>query len=557
MANISYVPVEHGFTRALEGTAAATGELDGLSTGEVHAGSLVTRAPRARTRTRRRGRVTGEPSLDRTWMGELQRWLEANALFIAGIAALVVLSLAAIPSHLAQDGWLALDAGRIIAAHGIPQRDYLTVMAHGVVWHDQQWLAQLLIYWLYVAGGLALFTVTYVIITGASMAFAIAAARRLGGEDRHVTYVLPFATFFYLATAVSIRTQGFAYPLFVATLWLLAAEVRKPTRRRVYLVFPLLVLWANLHGSVTLGVLLAVVYGALVLVAGFRRARWRGLADRRGLAFLIGAPLCLFAGPYGVSIVDYYSVTLLNPQFSKIVTEWQPVTAYTVIAVPFLLLVVTTIYLLGRSGSRTPAFDQIVLVLLALAAVFAVRNITWFGLGAMMLLPATITAVARSKPPRPRRRGLNLAIAWTSTALIAAFTVVTLMRPAAWFENTYPTRAVAEVKRVLARAPDTKIFADVRFADWLIWHDPALAGRIAYDASFELLTPAQLASLASLSQAIVPGVHDTVAPYSLLVLDPKNKTVNRVLLAHPGTRVLLRSKRVIIASKPVDGRPPS
>ncbi len=82
-------------------------------------------------------------------------------------------------------------------------------------------------------------------LTGAAFAMAIAAARWLGAEDRHVTAMLPLGAFFYLATAVSIRTQGFAYPLFIGTLWLLAREVRRPTRR-AYLVFPMLILWANI-----------------------------------------------------------------------------------------------------------------------------------------------------------------------------------------------------------------------------------------------------------------------------------------------------------------------
>jgi hypothetical protein len=566
------VPVNQGPAAALERARAAggfdprnlsdqrtadTADQRTVDTSEQHtADPSIQRGAGAPVSDRDECARSGSRTVSGTMSG-VQDWLEANALFIVGIAALIVLSLAGIPAHLSQDGWLALDAGRIIAAHGIPQRDYLTVMAHGVSWHDQQWLAQLLVYELYELGGLALFTVSYVIVTAASMGAAIMAARRLGGADRHVTLVLPFAAFFYLVTAVSIRTQGFGYPLFVATLWLLAAEVRRPTRGRVYLVLPVLVLWANLHGSVTLGVMCAMVYGALLLVDGFRRSRWRGLAHGRGLAFLIGAPLCLFINPYGFSIVAYYSVTLLNPEFGKLVTEWQPITAYTIIAVPFLLLVVATIYMLGRSGRRTPAFDQIVLVLLALAAVFAVRNITWFGLAAMMLVPATITTLARDKPPAARRRQLNLTIAWASVALAAAVTVLTLARPASWFENTYPTRAVSTVERVLARAPATRIFADVRFADWLVWHDPALAGHIAYDTSFELLTQSQLASLASLSQAIVPGVHDTVAGYSLLVLDPKNKSINRVLLARSGIRVILRSKRVIVATKPAGGASPA
>src|SRR5579859_7319622 len=55
-------------------------------------------------------------------------WLEARALFVTCVAAVVVLQLAGIPAHLAQDGYLALVAGRIIEAHGIPHHDYLTVI---------------------------------------------------------------------------------------------------------------------------------------------------------------------------------------------------------------------------------------------------------------------------------------------------------------------------------------------------------------------------------------------------------------------------------------------
>ncbi len=86
-------------------------------------------------------------------------------------------------------------------------------MAYGARWVDQQWLAQLLMYELERIGGMQLLTVLYVLVTGAAFGGAVVAARRLGAEDLHVLAVLPAGAFFYLTTAVSIRTQGFAYPL--------------------------------------------------------------------------------------------------------------------------------------------------------------------------------------------------------------------------------------------------------------------------------------------------------------------------------------------------------
>lgn len=480
-------------------------------------------------------------------------WLQARALFVTGVAAVIALSAAGLPNHLAQDGYLALVAGRIIAAHGVPHHDYLTVMAHGVRWIDQQWLAQLTIYGLAALGGLPLMCIVYVLVTGGAFAATIAAGRRLGGRDIHVLAMLPLGTFFYMVTAVSVRTQGFAYPMFVATLWLLAAETRTPTRRRWLAVFPILIVWANLHGSVTLGVAIAVIFGLTTLVDGYRQHRVRGLMNLKGLAFLLGAPLCLFATPYGTAIVHYYRVTLFNSDFSKLVTEWQPVTSYMVLAVPLLILIFGTVWALGRSGRRTPAFDQLVLAVLALGAIDAVRNITWFGLAVMILLPVTITGLRPQAPAQLRRSRVNLVLALASLALAGLALVSVVSKPAAWFQSTYPRRAVATVARIVAARPHTKIFADVRYADWLVWEDPSLAGHIAYDASLENLTDAQLSSLTELTTERGPGVPDTLGPYTVLMLypNPSNRASNRLVLAQRGVHTVLRSKKVIIATKPL------
>ncbi|HWE59310.1 MAG TPA: hypothetical protein VG228_06410, partial [Solirubrobacteraceae bacterium] len=220
--------------------------------------------------------------------GRLTNWIEARAMFVIAVSLVLVISLLGIPSHLSQDGWLALIGGRLIAAHGVPNHDYFAYMTHGARWVDEQWLAQLLMYELTRIGGLQLLTVLYVLITVVAFGGAVAAARALGAEDLHVLVATLPGVFFYLVTAVSIRTQGFAYPLFVATLWLLASEVRSPIRRRrVYLIFPMLIVWANLHGSVTLGAGLAALYGLVVLVGNVRGRGLGGLADRRAWAFLV------------------------------------------------------------------------------------------------------------------------------------------------------------------------------------------------------------------------------------------------------------------------------
>lgn len=478
-----------------------------------------------------------------------RRWVTAYALFIVGVSAVVAMSLVGIPGHLAQDGWLALVTGRIIAQHGIPRYHDLTVMAHGVRWIDQQWLAQVVMYGLQQLGGLQLLTVSYVLITGLAFAMSLAAARALGGEGLDILTVLPLGAFLYLATAVSIRTQGLAYPFFVATVWLLAAEVRRPGGRRVYLVFPLLIVWANLHGSVTLGVGIAMIYGATILAGDVMRRGRRGLMNRRALLFVCATPLTLLATPYGTGVIHYYRATLFNSEFSKLVTEWKPATSVMLLAVPLLVIIGGAIWTLGRSGRRTPAFDQIVICVLAFAAVDAIRNITWFGLALVILLPSVIATTKPGGTRALRKSRVNFVLAVGSVAVALTTGTVVLAKPVSWFESQYPPRILASVEKALAHHPGAKIFADVQYADWLVWQDQALGSRIAYDTSFELLTDSQLSAIASLGQMSRRQSLAVIAPYRVLVLNPANKASNRILLSRSGVSVLMRSSKAIVATR--------
>lgn len=484
-------------------------------------------------------------------------WLRARALFVIAVCAVVVISLLGIPQHLAQDGWLALVVGRLVAAHGIPTHDYFTVMAHGVRWVDQQWLAQLVMYELVRLGGLQLMTVLYVLLTGAAFAGAVAAGRALGGEDLDVLAVTLPGAFFYMATAVSIRTQGFAYPLFVVSLWLLASDLRAPVRgRRVYWVLPLLVLWANLHGSATMGAGLAGLYGLVLLLRDARTVRLAGLRNGRAWLFIVAAPLSLLVTPYGTGMIHYYRVTLGNPEFGRIVTEWKPVTSIPLLAAPLFLvaalggLVIVSLLLRGRAARvhLAPLYDVAVLAVLALGAVIAVRNVTWFGLALIVLLPAMITSWRHGRAAPLRRSRTNLIAALAGVLLSVLITVGVLAHRTTWFESTYPSGAVRTLSRLIARDPRAKVLANVRYADWLIWERPALfSGRVAYDTSFELLTRSQLVAIADLA-ANTANARATVAHYPIWILYPGNHSANRKLLRRPGVHVVTRSHRVIIAT---------
>src|SRR4051812_30863770 len=112
------------------------------------------------------------------------RFVAENGTLVMVVGAFAMAMLATLQGSLAADGWLALLAGRLIAAHGLPMHDTLTIWAQGRRWVDQQWLSQLGLYGLWRAGGIRLVLLVHTALAVAGLAGAAALARRLGGAAR-------------------------------------------------------------------------------------------------------------------------------------------------------------------------------------------------------------------------------------------------------------------------------------------------------------------------------------------------------------------------------------
>ena len=76
-----------------------------------------------------------------------------DVLLVVVLMTLAAGLLAFLPGAFSVDSWLALVTGREIWQTGLPHHEVLTAMSHGSNWVDQQWLAQLTTYGLYLLAG--------------------------------------------------------------------------------------------------------------------------------------------------------------------------------------------------------------------------------------------------------------------------------------------------------------------------------------------------------------------------------------------------------------------
>jgi MFS family permease len=466
---------------------------------------------------------------------------EALPLLAASLYLFAVIWLA--PFELVQDSWLALVAGREVATGGPPERDALTVYTQGSTWVDQQWLAQLVFYAVSVAGGVKAVVLLHVAFLAAAMATAIAAARARGGSPRSV-FVLAVALVLMAPWSWQMRTQSLAYVFFAGLLWLLAAESSRPSRR-VYLALPLLVVWANLHGSVVLGVLLcglfALAFALGELASSVRASGWW----RRPALLLIASPLCLIASPYGVSLIGYYEQMLFSPTMSRFVNEWRETTFSS--AWIFFGLAFASVWLLARHGTRTTSFEKAALLATIVIGLLAVRNVVWFGLAALVIVPRTLDEASPRVFERETIRRRFAMIAVAASVLIFAGVAATASLSSSWYVQEWPDKPLHAVERAIARDPSARVFASARYADWLLWKRPELAGRVAYDVRFELVSEPKLERLAAFHARTGAGWKSVADGYAVIVIDRRlDGDLERAFLAEVGTRVIYGDARISV-----------
>jgi hypothetical protein len=330
--------------------------------------------------------------------------------------------------------------------------------------------------------------------------------------------------------------------LFVGVFWLLASDALRPSRR-VFIVVPLLVLWANVHGSAVLGAGLVIVWAVAELLRFGRRADvWS--ARGRALALAAAAPLCLLVSPYGLALPGYYHGVLGSGAFRDVVSEWRPATFPD--QWPFFVLAVGALWLAGRTRAKLSLFEHLALLAMLFAALDTLRSIVWFALVAAMVVPRALDGVWPAGSSALRRR-VTVALAIGSLLVLVGAFGATAAHPTGWYARDYPRGAADAVREAAAHDPTLRVFANEAYADWLLWNVPGLAGRVAFDARFELLSSRQLRSLAHFRNRSSKDWVHAADGYRLLVLDPATERPTiRDLLRQHGTIALYRDRHVAV-----------
>ncbi|WP_330834174.1 hypothetical protein [Piscinibacter sp.] len=296
------------------------------------------------------------------------------------------------------DTYWHIAAGRWILEHGaIPTGDPFSHVMPGAPWTTHEWLSEVVLAAAYRVGGWGALAA----LAAASFAATLALLTRFllaRFEPIHALLFTGLAAGMLMSHLLA-RPHVLAWPLLA--LWVGALTDASESRRGPpWWLWAVMMLWANLHGSFTLGLALAGGFAADAVLASPRGER-RAVAGRWA-AFVALALLAAMVTPSGWQGI-WYTVYVMRLRFAlSMIGEWQSPNFQNAQPLELWLLLLFAIALTGRV--RLPLLRLLMLLGLIHLAMKHMRNTAILGLVSPFLIA---TPLARQWYAATARGGAN------------------------------------------------------------------------------------------------------------------------------------------------------
>ena len=370
----------------------------------------------------------------------------------------------------------------IVETLSIPRTDIFSFTAAGKEFIDQSWLADVLFYFIYKAGGFALIVFSSGILLSLILLPLFLLCRKTSPQTGPLVFSLILVAF---CLPWNLRPQVFSSVLFSFFYWLLWSY-RSKAGPAIYALPILMILWVNLHGAFVMGLVLIAIFLLVelveLLIGKLRDAERMRRLKMLGLILL----LCLvatLANPELHRVYDYVLTIMNAASVQKYVTEWQPPVlntgdGFVMFYLPFFLLTVAFII-----SKRRPTLMEIALYLCFGAyGMISLRNCVWFLIvsapmlavhlssiewSAMLPKPA-LMAIAKRMMRRNEREPINriIALAMLLVLIMQSPWVRMKLRDQSLQAAETPVGAMDFIERNGLKG---NIFHPQIYGDYLIW----------------------------------------------------------------------------------------
>jgi hypothetical protein len=362
-----------------------------------------------------------------------------------------------------------LDTGRVI------RPDPYSFLTQGVTWVNHEWLAEALLAVAWRAGGalgiiLLKLTVTLAIV-GVLYAYLLRRGLTVFGASTVLLANLPLM----LPWLGAARPQMFTYLCFAITL--VAIALAESTPRVLWVLTPVFLLWANLHGGFLAGIGIAGLWVCARAVQRLAQSGWRARAAWQREAREVWLPvavavLATLVTPYAGELWIFLHTALTS---RLEIVEWNPIEAISFEGVAHLVVLVPAVcgWFWSRREKRPALF--FLFLIAVLLPLIARRHTPLFAIALIVLAGEhEADAVARlfaMRPPDTRPMDPRAA-RWIAAMfiLIAAACIAASMHQFNRIlvdRDEYPVEAVQLLR---ASGVQTNIATNFNWGEYVLWH---------------------------------------------------------------------------------------
>lgn len=217
------------------------------------------------------------------------------------------------------DTFWHIEVGRwMLGSFAWPTTDLYSHTFGGSRWIAKEWLSQILLALAWLGGSWT----GVVALCAASVALTVAMITSFVGSRAGLAGGLLMAalSLYTFAPVMIARPLLIVFPIVVA--WTMAlARASEAGRRPPWLALPLLLLWANMHGAFTMGLVIAAAFGLEALLRADRATIGRVFAEWAAFGLACLAVTC--ATPYGWEPLWVNVVMANKHEVLPYLTEWQ------------------------------------------------------------------------------------------------------------------------------------------------------------------------------------------------------------------------------------------
>ncbi|HEY2524336.1 MAG TPA: hypothetical protein VGI29_04705 [Candidatus Binataceae bacterium] len=400
--------------------------------------------------------------------------------------------------HTDPDLWGHIRFGQaFIASRHLIHSDPYSYSAPGAPWHDYEWLAEVVMAFVYNAAGVAGLKLWKFVCTALTVIFVADSEAETGASLSTQLLVLMIAAL-ALVLQMQLRPQMFTFVLLGALLALLARDAYR-RRAPLWTAVPLMALWANLHGGWIVGIATLAMYTAGATIRDFAA----GAGLRRGvrLAAVTGsALLATLLNPYGFGLWRAVAWALIAPYKRLANVEWQPMFfalaqqwhhahsgIFVYAAVLLLMAGLAVACILAPDASDLPLVA--VAAMMCIGAWLSVRNMGLVAVTASAPLARHLDLLGqkwRGGAPARSSRPVNQLVIFALCVALMLKTDVFSRRLDP--DQPYPAGALAFMR---SHQLSGRILNDWNWGDYLIWH-AAPACKVFIDGRDDTVYPLEV-----------------------------------------------------------------